>query len=38
VLQVWGAGRGVAVHFTEMCSGSEEGSYLRLMDFGITQL
>ena len=24
--------------FTEMCSGSEEGSYLRLIDFRITQL
>ena len=24
--------------FTEMCSGSEAGSYLRLVDFGITQL
>ena len=24
--------------FTEMCSGSEEGSYLRLIDFCITQL
>ena len=23
---------------TEMCSGSEEGSYLRLIDFCITQL
>jgi len=25
-------------HFTEMCSGSEEGSYLRPIDFCITQL
>ena len=25
-------------YFTEMCSGSEEGSYLRLIDFYITQL
>jgi len=25
-------------YFTEMCSGSEAGSYLRLIDFGITQL
>jgi len=25
-------------HFTEMCSGSETGSYLRLMDFCVTQL
>jgi len=25
-------------YFTEMCSGSEEGSYLRLIDFCITQL
>ena len=25
-------------HFTEMCSGSEEGWYLRLKDFRITQL
>jgi len=24
--------------FTEMCSGSEEGSHLRLIDFCITQL
>jgi len=24
--------------FTEMCSDSEQGSYLRLIDFGITQL
>jgi len=24
--------------FTEMCSGSEAGSYLRLIDFCITQL
>jgi len=24
-------------HFTEMCSGSEAGSYLRLIDFCITQ-
>ena len=24
--------------FTEMCSGSEEGSYLRFVDFCITQL
>jgi len=25
-------------YFTEICSGSEEGSYLRLIDFCITQL
>ena len=25
-------------YFTEMCSGSEEGSYLMLIDFCITQL
>ena len=25
-------------YFTEMCSGSEAGSYLRLIDFMITQL
>jgi len=25
-------------YFTEMCSGSEEGSYLRLIDVCITQL
>ena len=25
-------------YFTEMCSGSEAGSYLRLIDFRITQL
>jgi len=25
-------------YFAEMCSGSEKGSYLRLMDFFITQL
>jgi len=25
-------------YFTEMCSGSEAGAYLRLMDFCITQL
>ena len=25
-------------YFIEMCSGSEEGSYLRLVDFSITQL
>ena len=25
-------------HSTEMCSGSEAGSYLRLIDSGITQL
>ena len=25
-------------HFAEMCSGSEEGSYLRLIDSCITQL
>ena len=25
-------------YFTEMCSGSEEGSYLRLIDLNITQL
>jgi len=25
-------------YFAEMCSGSEEGSYLRLIDFSITQL
>ena len=25
-------------YFTEMCSGSEEGSYLRRIDFFITQL
>jgi len=25
-------------YFTEMCSGSEEGSYLRLIDLCITQL
>ena len=25
-------------YFTEMCSGSEESSYLRLIDFCITQL
>ena len=25
-------------HFTEMCSGSEADSYLRLIDFCITQL
>ena len=25
-------------HFTEMCSGSEAGSYLRLIDLCITQL
>jgi len=25
-------------YFTEMCSGSEEGSYLRLIDWCITQL
>ena len=25
-------------YFTEVCSGSEEGSYLRLIDFCITQL
>jgi len=24
--------------FAEMCSGSEEGSYLKLIDFCITQL
>ena len=29
----------VQVHyFAEMCGGSEEGSYLRLIDFRITQL
>jgi len=36
-----GSGRGAPVvdsYFTEMCSGSEEGSYLRLMEFCITQL
>ena len=27
----------VQCHFTEMCSGSEEGSYLRLIDSCITQ-
>ena len=27
-----------APYFTEMCSGSEAGSYLRLIDFCITQL
>jgi len=26
------------IYFTEMCSGSESGSYLRLIDFCITQL
>jgi len=25
-------------YFTKMCSGSEEGSYLRLIDFCITEL
>ena len=25
-------------HFTEMCSGSEAGSYLRIIDLCITQL
>jgi len=25
-------------YFAELCSGSEEGSYLRLIDFCITQL
>jgi hypothetical protein len=25
-------------YFAEMCSGSEEGSYLRLVDFCITEL
>jgi len=25
-------------YFAEMCSGSGEGSHLRLIDFGITQL
>jgi len=36
----WSAGDRSARHnyFTEMCSGSEEGSYLRLMDFCITRL
>ena len=32
---------GVSVHhnsLTEMCSGFAEGSYLRLIDFGITKL
>jgi len=28
----------VANYFTEMCSGSEAGSYLRLIDFCITRL
>ena len=26
------------IYFTEMCSGSEAGSHLRLIDFRITQL
>jgi len=30
--------RGFKNYFTEMCSGFEEGSYLRLIDFCITQL
>jgi len=34
VLFAWGEDS----YFTEMCSGSEEGSYLRLIDFCITQL
>jgi len=25
-------------HFTEMCCGTEAGSYLRLIDYSITQL
>ena len=32
------ASRSSADHFTEMCSGSEAGSYLRLIDLCITQL
>ena len=46
--RVWGLGRGVwglrpcsrangTVYFTEMCSGSEAGSYLRLIDLCITK-
>ena len=31
-------GVGVRGYLTEMCSGSEAGSYLRLIDFCITQL
>ena len=27
-----------SVYFTEMCSGSEVGSYIRLIDFCFTQL
>jgi len=30
--------QGEAVAFTEMCSGSEEGSYVRLIDLCITHL
>ena len=26
-------GQGMGEYFTDMCSGSEEGSYLRLVDF-----
>ena len=33
--EVVGGGR---CYLAEMCSGSEEGSYLRLIDFCITQL
>ena len=29
---------GSRIYFTEMCSGSEKGSYLRLIDFRLTQL
>ena len=31
-------GEAAVNYFTEMCSGSEAGSYLRLMDLCITQL
>ena len=31
-------GRESNIYFTEMCSGSETGTYLRLIDFCITQL
>ena len=41
IVQPTEAGRGsdcVNNYFTEMCSGSETGSYLRLIDMCITQL
>ena len=33
-----GTGKVLRSHFTEMCSGSEAGSYLKLIDACITQL